>query len=33
MHIHRREDEAFYVLDGAMQVVCGEDRWEPARVA
>ena len=28
LHIHHREDEAFYLLDGAMQVVCGEDRWE-----
>jgi len=28
MHIHHREDEAFYVLDGSMRVVCGDDRWE-----
>jgi len=28
LHIHHREDEAFDVLEGAMQVVRGEDRWE-----
>jgi mannose-6-phosphate isomerase-like protein (cupin superfamily) len=28
LHIHHREDEAFYVLDGSMTVVCGDDRWE-----
>jgi mannose-6-phosphate isomerase-like protein (cupin superfamily) len=28
LHIHHREDEGFYVLEGSMRVVCGDDRWE-----
>jgi len=27
-HIHHTEDEAFYVLEGAMCVTCGDDSWE-----
>jgi mannose-6-phosphate isomerase-like protein (cupin superfamily) len=27
-HVHEREDEVFYVLDGAMQVVCDDRSWE-----
>jgi quercetin dioxygenase-like cupin family protein len=27
LHLHRREDEAFYVLDGAVDFVCGEERF------
>jgi len=27
-HVHSREDEAFYVLDGAIWVECGDERWE-----
>jgi quercetin dioxygenase-like cupin family protein len=27
-HVHEREDEVFYVLDGAMRVVCGAKEWE-----
>jgi quercetin dioxygenase-like cupin family protein len=27
LHTHQREDEAFYVLDGEMAVVCGERRF------
>ena len=26
LHVHRQEDEAFYVLSGTVDVVCGEDR-------
>ncbi len=26
-HIHRNEDEAFYVLEGEMAVMCGDDRF------
>jgi len=26
-HIHHREDEAFYVLDGEMAVECGDRDW------
>ncbi len=29
-HIHHREDEAFYVLDGEMAVVCGDRRFTAA---
>ncbi|GGZ16535.1 cupin domain-containing protein [Streptomyces poonensis] len=28
LHVHRNEDEALYVLDGELAVVCGEERWE-----
>ncbi|GAA2266878.1 cupin [Streptomyces ruber] len=27
-HVHRNEDEALYVLDGELVVICGEERWE-----
>lgn len=27
MHVHHAEDEAFYVLDGQLQVQCGDRRW------
>jgi quercetin dioxygenase-like cupin family protein len=27
-HIHQGEDEAFFVLDGALQVVCGDDMFQ-----
>ena len=27
-HVHAREDEAFYVLEGAITVECGDDAWE-----
>lgn len=27
LHVHHREDEVFYILDGSMDVVCGEQRW------
>lgn len=27
-HVHRREDEAFYVLDGEMRVECDGRTWE-----
>ena len=26
-HLHHREDEAFYVLEGQMTVTCGEQTW------
>jgi quercetin dioxygenase-like cupin family protein len=28
LHIHHREEEGFYVLDGSITVQCGDDRWE-----
>ena len=28
LHIHRREDEAFWVLEGKLTVRCGEDTFE-----
>ena len=28
MHMHRDEDEAFYVLEGSLTVTCGEKMWE-----
>ena len=28
-HVHRREDEAFYVLEGELSVICG-DQWMTA---
>ncbi len=31
MHIHHREDEGFYMLEGSMRVVCG-DEWSEAQV-
>jgi quercetin dioxygenase-like cupin family protein len=27
-HVHAREDECFYVLDGRIWVDCGDERWE-----
>lgn len=27
MHVHDREDEAFYILDGQLVVDCGDRRW------
>jgi quercetin dioxygenase-like cupin family protein len=27
LHVHRNEDEAFYVLAGAIDFVCGDDRF------
>ncbi len=27
-HMHRVEDEAFYILEGTMLVRCGDQRWE-----
>lgn len=26
-HIHEREDEGFYVLEGELTIVCGENNW------
>jgi mannose-6-phosphate isomerase-like protein (cupin superfamily) len=28
MHVHSRDDECFYVLDGAITVQCGDERFE-----
>jgi mannose-6-phosphate isomerase-like protein (cupin superfamily) len=28
LHVHRTEDEAFYLLEGRILVTCGDDRWE-----
>lgn len=27
LHVHIHEDEAFYVLEGHIDVVCGDERW------
>jgi mannose-6-phosphate isomerase-like protein (cupin superfamily) len=27
-HVHHREDEAFYILQGMLTVTCGEQRWQ-----
>lgn len=27
LHVHHAEDEAFYVLEGTLTFVCGEQRW------
>src|SRR5579883_2130474 len=27
-HIHLREDEAFYILEGVLSISCGEQRWQ-----
>jgi quercetin dioxygenase-like cupin family protein len=32
-HVHSREDECFYVLDGTISVECGDDAWELERGA
>ena len=29
-HIHHMEDEAFYILEGAVTGFCGDQRWEAA---
>ncbi|MGP3963465.1 cupin domain-containing protein [Nonomuraea sp. 3N208] len=26
-HVHHRDDEAFYLLEGQMRVACGQRRW------
>jgi quercetin dioxygenase-like cupin family protein len=26
-HVHEREDEAFYVLEGTMEIDCGDQHW------
>jgi mannose-6-phosphate isomerase-like protein (cupin superfamily) len=28
LHVHHNEHEAFYVLDGRLEIVCGQDRFE-----
>jgi mannose-6-phosphate isomerase-like protein (cupin superfamily) len=28
LHLHQAEDEAFYILDGAMTVTCGDRSWQ-----
>jgi len=28
LHLHHREEEGFYVLEGSMKVQCGDDSWE-----
>jgi len=30
LHVHDREDECFYVLDGALSVRCGDDAFDAA---
>jgi mannose-6-phosphate isomerase-like protein (cupin superfamily) len=27
-HVHERDDECFYVIDGVITVECGDDQWE-----
>jgi quercetin dioxygenase-like cupin family protein len=27
-HVHSREDECFYVMDGTISVECGDEAWE-----
>src|SRR4051794_23774791 len=27
-HVHNNEHEAFYVLEGALEIVCGDERYE-----
>jgi quercetin dioxygenase-like cupin family protein len=27
-HVHAREDECFYVMDGTITVECGDETWE-----
>jgi quercetin dioxygenase-like cupin family protein len=29
-HVHAREDECFYVVDGTISVECGEETWQAA---
>jgi hypothetical protein len=33
LHVHRDEDEAFYVLEGEITVTCGSKRWSAKRAA
>ncbi len=33
LHVHRDEDEAFYILEGAVDFVCGEERFRAERGA
>ena len=28
LHVHHAEDEAFYILEGSLTFVCGENRWQ-----
>ena len=28
LHLHQREEEGFYVLEGSMTVQCGDERWD-----
>lgn len=28
LHLHASEDEAFYLIDGAIEVSCGDRQWE-----
>lgn len=30
LHVHHRDDEVFYLLEGAADIVCGEARWTAA---
>ena len=32
-HVHEREDEAMYVLEGEISVRCGDDRWRASQGA
>ena len=32
-HVHHREDEAFYLLEGEIDVECGDRRWSAGRGA
>lgn len=27
LHVHKHEDEAFYLLSGQLEVMCGEEQW------
>lgn len=33
LHVHRHEDEAFYILDGTVDFVCGDDRFRAEKGA
>jgi mannose-6-phosphate isomerase-like protein (cupin superfamily) len=30
LHVHDREDECFYVLDGELSICCGDDAFDAA---
>jgi quercetin dioxygenase-like cupin family protein len=32
-HIHRNDDEAFYVLEGEFEILCGADTWSATKGA